>query len=218
MNNISEISDRQLITIDQLHSIMPHAPSSALNKFLDEFNKQLPVYNISTPLRISAFISQGAHESGELRQLVENMNYSAARISQVWPKRFPTLESAISYQHNPEKLGNNVYANRMGNGSPESNDGYRYRGRGWFNGTGKDFYKKMTQLSGNDFIANPDLMATAIYAVKSACVEWKAGNMNELADAQNFKAITKKINGGYTGLAERTNYYNKAKKAFGLLA
>ena len=216
MNSTSEISDKQLVSTMQLKTIMPNGPSSMLSKFLDEFNKQLPIYNIDTPLRIAAFIAQGALESGELRELVENLNYSAVRIHQVWPKRFPSAELAQPYQHNPEKLGNNVYANRMGNGSPESGDGYKFRGRGWFNGTGKGFYKKMTQLTGTNFITNPDLLATPVYAVKSACLEWKAGNMNQLADVKDIKAITKKINGGYNGLAERMNYYNKAKKTFGL--
>jgi len=202
----------EIISDGQLRQIMPNAPKNMLNKFLEEFNKQLPTYQISSPLRISAFIAQGAHESGELRYLIENMNYSAARIIQVWPSRFHSLDAAHPFEHNPEKLGDSVYANRMGNGSPETGDGYKYRGRGWFNGTGKGFYSKMAQLTSIDFIGNPDLLAMPHYAVLSACMEWKSGNMNALADAQNFKLITKKINGGYIGLAERTQYYNKAKK------
>ncbi|MGN6567123.1 MAG: glycoside hydrolase family 19 protein [Flavipsychrobacter sp.] len=204
------------ISVMQMHLVMPGAPSGSLNSFLAELNKQLPLYNITTPLRIAAFIAQGSEETGELRQLTENMNYSASRIMQVWPSRFHTIEAARSYEHNPEKLGNYVYADRMGNGHPESGDGYKYRGRGWFNGTGKSFYRRMSDLTGTDFITNPDLLATPKFAVQSACEEWRSWNLNALADAQNIKAITKKINGGYTNLADRLRLYNKAKTAFGL--
>src|SRR3989442_1698533 len=125
-NNSSEV-----ISDGQLRQIMPKAPQGVLNKFLYEFNSQFSTYQIITPLRIAAFIAQGAHESGELRALIENMNYSAARIVQVWPSRFHSIDAAQPYEHNPEKLGDSVYASRMGNGSPETGDGYKYRGRGW---------------------------------------------------------------------------------------
>lgn len=204
-----------LIDSFQLKGIMPNAPAAPFNSFLAEFNKQLGIYSINTPLRLAAYLAQGAVESGELRELVENMSYSAARMMVVWPSRFHNLNEAAPYQHNPQKLGNHVYASRMGNGDEQSGDGYKYRGRGWFNGTGKEFYQRMTKLTGVDFIANPDLLATPHYAVLSACVEWKSLGLNTLADAGNIKAITLKINGGYTGLAERTAYYNKAIKIFG---
>ncbi len=207
---------KQLISALDLKTILPHAPHSALNSFLTEFNKQLPVYSINTPIRIAAFLAQGAVESGELRTLVENMNYSAPRIMAVWPSRFKTLAAAQPYSHNPQLLGSNVYANRMGNGNAQSGDGYKYRGRGFFSGTGKSFYQKMTTLTGTDFIGNPDLLATAHYAVLSACQFWKSAGLNALADAGNIKAITQKVNGGFTGLAERTTYYNKAKKILGI--
>jgi putative chitinase len=206
----------ELLTTGQLQRIMPQAPENLLGSFLIEFNKQFPVYNLTTPLRIAAFIAQGAHESGELRSLVENMNYSAPRIMQVWPARFHSIEEATPYAHNPAKLGNNVYANRMGNGDPSTGDGYKFRGRGWFNGTGKIFYQKMAKLSGANFVGNPDLIATPHYAVLSALVEWKTNNLNLSADNRDFKHITKVINGGYIGLAQRTAYYNKAKLVFGI--
>jgi|SRR5579859_4460381 len=214
---MSSKEDKSTISLVQLKAIMPNAPAKQLNSFLAEFNSQLPRYQITTPLRIAAFIAQGAHESGELKELIENMNYSAPRIIQVWPSRFHTLEAALPYEHQPEKLGNNVYANRMGNGGPESGDGYRYRGRGWFNGTGKVFYKKMAKLTGTDFLSNPDLFAVPSYAVLSACEEWKSLGINTDADAGNFKQVTKKINGGYIGLAERQKYYTKAKKVLGIV-
>lgn len=206
-----------LITFDQLKAIMPQARQQMLEHFLDEFNSQLPNYQINKPLRLAAFIAQGAHESGELRELVENMYYSTPqRLMQVWPKRFPTTASAIPFTKNPEKLGNYVYANRLGNGNPASGDGYRFRGRGFYNGTGKDFYKKISDITGHDFVVSPDDLADPKFAVLSACEEWKANNLNKLADAQEFKQITKIINGAYTGLDSRLVYYAKAKKAFGI--
>jgi putative chitinase len=204
------------LTIEQLKKIMPQARTQLLELFLDEFNLQLPNYQIDTPKRISAFIAQGAYESGELRELVEIMYYTTSeRLQNVWPKRFRTVESTLPYLRNPESLGNFVYANRLGNGNVESGDGYKYRGRGWFNVTGKDFYQSMTNLTHHDFITYPDDMAIAKFAILSACEEWSASNLNKLADLENFTKITRVINGGLTGLEGRLVYYYKAKQAFG---
>ncbi|AHF15077.1 glycoside hydrolase family 19 protein [Niabella soli] len=205
------------ITLDQLMKIMPQARTQLAQHFLDEFNAQLPEYDIDSPLRIAAYLAQGAYESGELRELVENMYYTTPqRLQQVWPSRFPTVASALPYTKNPEKLGNFVYANRMGNGDAASGDGYRYRGRGWFNGTGKAFYQEMTNLTKHDFITSPDDMAIPQYAVLSACREWADSRLNQYADAGDFTKITKIINGGLTGLNGRLVYYLKAKKVFGI--
>lgn len=205
------------IMLDQLKQIMPNAKTQSCQSFLDEFNAQLPSYGIDTPLRVAAFVAQGAHESGELCELVENMYYSTPeRLMDVWPSRFPTRDIALQYVRNPAKLGNFVYANRMGNGDAASGDGYNYRGRGWFNGTGKEFYEKMTRISGHDFVANPDDLADPKYAVFSACEEWKASDLNKLADAGDIKQITRVINGGYIGLDSRIKYYTKAKQVFGV--
>ncbi len=205
------------ITQSQLQQIMPQARTQLLLQFLDEFNGQLPNYQINTPLRLAAFLAQGAYESGELRELVEDMYYTtSAQLMKVWPSRFPTVDSTVAYLRNPAGLGNFVYANRMGNGDTASGDGYKYRGRGWFNATGKDAYRQMTDVAKHDFISNPDDLTIAKFAVLSACEEWKASNLNNLADAENFTKITKIINGGLTGLNGRIIYYNKAKIAFGI--
>jgi putative chitinase len=206
-----------LITQEQLTAIMPQARTQMLESFLDEFNVQLPGCQVDTPLRLSAYLAQGALESGELRELSEIMYYSSsARLQQVWPNRFPTVQSTLPYLKNPEALGNYVYANRMGNGDAASGDGYRYRGRGWFSGTGKDFYQKMSNLTQHDFISSPDDMVIPKYAILSACQFWTTNNLNALADAANFTQITKVINGGVTGLAARLIYYHKARQAFGI--
>ncbi|MBO9620197.1 MAG: glycoside hydrolase family 19 protein [Niabella sp.] len=205
------------ITLDQLMKIMPQARTQLAQNFLDEFNAQMPQYSIDSPLRAAAYLAQGAYESGELRELVENMYYTTQqRLQQVWPTRFPTVDSATPYIKNPEKLGDFVYANRMGNGDVASGDGYRYRGRGWFNGTGKAFYQEMTNLTQHDFITNPDDMAIPQYAVLSACKEWDDSNLNQYADTGDFTRITRIINGGLTGLNGRLVYYLKAKTALGV--
>src|SRR4051794_6874533 len=114
------------ITINQLNRIMPNAATDACKVFLEEFNTQLPAHQIDTPLRIAAFIAQGAHESGELRELVEKMGYTKPeRLMEVWPSRFPNKDFAMLYINNPSKLGSFVYANRMGNGDEASGDGYK---------------------------------------------------------------------------------------------
>jgi putative chitinase len=206
-----------LITQQQLTLVMPQARTQLLENFLDEFNLQLPGYQLNTPLRIAAYLAQGALESGELRELSEILYYtSSARLQQVWPSRFPTVQSTLPYLRNPVLLGNFVYANRMGNGNPASGDGYKYRGRGWFSGTGKDFYKKMSDLTQHDFISSPDDLILPKFAVQSACEFWASANLNALADAENFTQITKVINGGLTGLAARLVYYHKARLAFGI--
>lgn len=206
-----------LITQQQLTSIMPQARAQMLEFFLDEFNLQLPACQVDTPLRLAAFLAQGALESGELRELSEIMYYSSAgRLQQVWPTRFPTEQSAQPYLKNPEALGNFVYAGRMGNGDVTSGDGYKYRGRGWFSGTGKDFYQKMSDLTRHDFISSPDDMTIPKYAVLSACQFWTSSNLNAPADIQDFTRITKVINGGLTDLAARLVYYHRAKQAFGI--
>jgi putative chitinase len=206
-----------VITQQQLTQIMPQARTQMLESFLDEFNVQLPNYQIDTPLRLAAFLAQGALESGELRELSEILYYStSARLQQVWPSRFPTVQSTLPYIKNPAALGNFVYANRMGNGDPASGDGYKYRGRGWFSGTGKDFYQRMSDLTRHDFISSPDDMVIPKYAVLSACQFWASSNLNPLADAENFTQVTKVINGGITGLAARLVYYHKARLAFGI--
>lgn len=206
----------ELLTSGELLRIMPGAPQKTLSAFLIEFNKQFPRYNITTPLRMAAFIAQGAVETAGLRSLVESLNYSAPQIVKVWPGRFHSIEAATPYANNQEKLGNNVYAGRMGNGPEESGDGFNYRGRGWFCGTGKDFYKRMAQLTGVDFVGNPNLLTVPRFAVQSAVQFWKSNNLNVAADNGDLKHITKVINGGLTGMDQRTAYYNKAKLAFGV--
>lgn len=160
-------------------------------------------YEINTAARRAAFLGQCSVESGNFEALQENLNYSAQGLQNMWPGRFPNVEDAERYQRQPEKIANKVYADRMGNGSESSGDGYRYRGRGLVQLTGKDNYRQAGEALGADFVARPDLVATQGYAALTAGWFWKAKSLNKLADEQDHETITKRINGGTTHLQDR---------------
>ena len=163
-------------------------------------------------LRLAHFLAQVLHESGGLTLQVENMNYSAARLPKVWPARFlprgPLDPNAFA--NNPEKLANQVYGGRMGNTSP--GDGFRYRGRGLMQLTGRESYREATGIvrgfdpAAPDFEAEPDLVFSAAWALPIAAAEWESKGCNPLADADQLEAVTRRINGGTIGLAERREW------------
>ena len=176
---------------------------AALNTTFDRFD-------ISHPLRQAAFIGQAAHESGNFKMLVENLNYRVETLMKVWPKRFPTLEFAKQYERDPKKIANSVYANRMGNRDEASGDGFRFRGRGLFQTTGHAGYYHAGQALGEDFVMQPDLVATPQYAALTAGFFWSTHKLNQYADSRDYKMMTKKINGGFIGLADREKHINHA--------
>lgn len=197
------------ITAIQIKILAPNAKSLYQQAFAAA-DKDLAAYGINdTKLRLRHFMAQVLHESGGLTVLIESMNYSAERMMVVWPSRFPTLQSAKPYAHNPEKLANKVYANRMGNGNEQSGDGYRFIGRGLMQVTGREDYAKFGKLVGASLVTNPDLASSAAYTLKIAAEEWKAKGCNQWADADNITKITQLINGGQTGIAERKEWFKK---------
>lgn len=169
-------------------------------------------YNINTPSRLAHFIAQLDHESG-LKPVAENLNYSANGLRKTFRKYFTDLE-AVKYARNPEAIANRAYANRMGNGPEESGDGYKYRGRGFLQITGKNNYMQLSKDTGIDYVNNPDLLLNEADAMISALWYWQRNNLNTLADKNNIKAITKKINGGYNGLFNRIALFKKYSKIF----
>jgi len=179
-------------------------------EWVDALNATFERFDISTPLRQAAFIGQAGHECGNFRILEENLNYRAETLMKVWPKRFPTLEFAKQYERNPKKIANSVYANRMGNRDEASGDGFRFRGRGAFQTTGHAGYYHAGQALGEDFVMNPDLVATPTYAALTAGFFWDTHKLNQYADSRDYKTMTKKINGGYIGLADREKHINQA--------
>lgn len=186
-------------------------------RFGAEFATQPARYGIDTPLRQAHFLAQILHESGMCRYTEENLNYSAAALRSVFGKYFPTDALAETYERQPERIGARVYANRMGNGDETSGEGYHYRGRGLIQLTGKDNYGKFSAWANQDVLDDPDRVAEE-FPVLSALYYWNRENLNQLADQDNLKALTKRINGGYNGLEHRQALLNKAKSLFDVIA
>ena len=179
-------------------------------QWVDALNATFERFDIMNPLRKAAFIAQCGHECGNFKMLEENLNYRAETLMKSWPKRFPTLEFANQYAKNPKKIANMVYANRMGNRDEASGDGYRFRGRGCIQLTGHANYYHAGQALGEDFVMQPELVATPMYAALSAGFFWNTHKLNVLADNRDIKMMTKRINGGFIGLADRERHYNEA--------
>ena len=179
-------------------------------KWVDPLNETFARFDISNPNRQSAFIGQCGHECGNFRILEENLNYRAETLMKLWKARFPTLEIANQYAKQPQKIANKVYANRMGNRDEASGDGYRFRGRGCIQTTGHANYYHAGQALGVDFVMEPDLVASPKYAALTAGFFWSTHGLNALADIQDHKTITKRINGGFIGLAEREEHIRMA--------
>jgi putative chitinase len=180
-------------------------------------------FEVNDARRAAAFLAQLAHESVELTALVENLDYRAATLMRVWPKRFPTLAKAQAYEHDPEKLANYVYASRLGNGDEDSGEGYRYRGRGLIQLTGKGNYRAAGAALGLPLEDQPELLEQPAAASLSAAWFWRSHGLNELADDDNpdndeedFETISIKINGGRAGLDSRKAYWHQARSALGL--
>ncbi len=168
-------------------------------------------FDLSTPIRQAAFIAQCGHESDGFRVLVENLNYSADGLHSVFKKYFPTIDETAAYARQPEKIANKVYADRLGNDSEESGDGWKFRGRGLIQITGKDSYRAFGVAVGQDFLSNPDLVAQPIWAAESAGWFWNAHHLNAIADSEDTRLLTYKINGGFNGLEDRVRRYGMAR-------
>jgi putative chitinase len=170
----------------------------------------LQEYEINTPKRLAAFLAQCGHESGGFVFLSENLNYNASGLMRVFPKYFPDLAIAKQYERNPQKIANRVYANRMGNGDEASNDGFAFRGRGILQLTGKDNYFWFAASLSITTQEAAEYMQTFEGAAQSACWFWETNKLNRFVDANDFKGLTKAINGGYIGLADREHHYEMA--------
>ncbi len=181
-------------------------------QYIDDLEETLPRFGIAnSKVRLAHFFSQVLHESGSMRFDSENLNYSAKALRAVFGKYFPTEALANEYARKPEKKASRVYANRMGNGDEASGDGWKYRGRGLIQLTGKDNYKAFAQWIGDaQIVEDPDLVASE-YAVQSAVFYWDKNNLNAIADEDDVKKLTRRINGGFNGLAHRQELLNKAR-------
>jgi len=203
-----------ILTLSQLKQMVPGNPyiddwHEALDQLLDD-------YGIDAPQRVAHFIAQCAHESGSFKFIKENLNYSAQGLNNTFRKYFPTVESAIPYQRQPEKIANRVYANRMGNGDEASGDGWRYCGRGLIQLTGRDNYTFFAGSLGIPVEEAADYLATFEGAAQSACFFWEQNNLNRFADANDVKGLTRAINGGQIGLEDRIKHTNHALHVMGI--
>jgi putative chitinase len=174
-------------------------------QWVDALNETFQRFGIVTPAQQASFIGQCGHECGNFKVLEENLNYRAETLMKLWPKRFDAAK-AQACQRNPRLIANIVYSSRMGNRDEASGDGYRFRGRGCIQLTGHANYYHAGIACGEDFVMNPDLVATPRYAAMTAGWFWNTHKLNQYADARDYVTMTKKINGGTIGLADRQKH------------
>jgi putative chitinase len=205
-----------MLTAEQFSSLFPNCKDP--EGWVDAMNEVFPKYEIDTPQRIAAFVAQCGHESGGWRVFSENLNYSAKALDAVFGKYFVRGgRDAEEYARQPEKIANVVYANRMSNGDTDSGDGWRYRGRGPIQLTGKANYAAFSSDMGVDAIDNPDQVSEdKEIALMSAIWFWNKNGLNRYADSGDIKTMTKRINGGYIGLEDRIHHWEHALEAMGV--
>lgn len=185
----------------------------------DEVIAQIPgvqdKFAVNTPLRLAHFLAQCGHESGGFKFKSENLNYSAEILRKVFPKYFPDIVVAKQYERKPEAIASRVYGGRMGNGPEASKEGFKYKGRGYIQLTGKDNYKAFDATVPEDILANPDLVATQ-YPLLSAAWFWNSRKLNSIADQgatdDVVTKVTKLVNGGTIGLADRIKHFKEYHK------
>lgn len=196
------------IDLNKFKSVFPNCKDSEI--LVNLFDNILNPAGINTKERICMFLTQCGHESAGFTVYNENLNYSAKGLRGIFGKYFPTNALANQYARQPEKIANKVYANRMGNGPESSGEGWKYRGRGMIQLTGKSNYKEFSKYSGIDAVNNPDIVSKDfIIAIKSAIWFWDKNNLNKYCDNNDFIGLTKKINGGTNDLEDRQDKLNK---------
>ena len=201
------------VTLEQLCNFFEDTDDFVLEKFVGPINQIIEDFDINTPKRLSMFLAQVGHESGGLTKLHENLNYKAARLSQIFPKYFRDVDPD-DYANNPEAIANRVYASRMGNGDEDSGDGYRFRGRGAIQLTGRSNYTACGADLEVDLINNPDWLETPEGAIMSAAWFWDQHDLNDWADKSDVTTVSKKINGGTIGLEDRKELFEEALTIF----
>ena len=174
------------------------------------FDNLLSPAGIDSKERVCMFLAQCGHESGGFSKFTENLNYSAKGLRGTFPKYFPDDATAIAYERKPEKIANKVYGGRMGNGPESSGDGFKYRGLGLIQLTGKDNFSAFSKDTGIDVVTDPEKYRSNLSVIiKTAIWFWNKNNLNKYADAKDIVGATKKINGGMNGLEDRTKHYNE---------
>ena len=191
-----------------LDKLKGHIPDSVIAQIPGVMEK----FEINSPLRLAHFLAQCGHESGGFKLVQENLNYGAKGLMGIFKKYFPDEATALAYERKPEKIANVVYASRMGNGDKTSGDGYKFRGRGFIQLTGKDNYVAFGKSISEDLSATPDLVATK-YVLLSAAWFFNKNGLHKLADSGATDAvvtsITKRVNGGTIGLPDRIKHFKE---------
>ena len=197
-----------------LEKLKGHIPDDVIAQIPEVREK----FQINSPLRLAHFLAQCGHESGGFKLKSENLNYSAEILRKVFPKYFPDIVVAKQYERKPEAIASRVYGGRMGNGPEASKEGFKYKGRGFIQLTGKQNYTAFDATVPEDILANPDLVATK-YPLLSAAWFWNSRKLNSLADQgatdEVVTKITKLVNGGTIGLADRIKHFKEYHKLLG---
>lgn len=191
-----------------LEKLKGHIPDGVIAQIPDTMQK----FELNTPLRLAHFLAQTGHESGGFKATTENLNYGAKGLLGIFKKYFPTEAKAKEYERKPEKIANLVYGGRMGNGPEASGEGFKFRGRGYIQLTGKDNYKAFDAVVPEDILANPDLVASK-YPLLSAAWFFHKNGLHKIADKGATDAVvtevTKRVNGGTIGLADRIRHFKE---------
>lgn len=205
---------------DQLHRIMPSLPEARARELAAPLAEAMAEGGLTTTARVAAFVGQVAVESAELRRWEESLSYSAQRLAAVWPGRFRGRDGkpnarAHELAGHPEAVANAVYSHRMGNGPPEDGDGWRYRGRGPIQITGRENYRHAGAALGLPLEEHPELLAQVRPGLRSAVWYWTSRGLSELADTGDYAEITRRIQGGSRELERRIQYTRRALDVLG---
>ena len=191
-----------------LDKLKGHIPDTVIGQIPGVMDK----FQINTPLRLAHFLAQCGHESGGFKLTNENLNYSADGLKKIFPKYFAQAGLAESYARQPEKIASRVYGGRMGNGDESTKEGFKFRGRGYIQLTGKSNYTEFDKFVNEDIMANPDLVATQ-YPLLSAAWFFHKNGLNAIADKgaddATVTSVTKRVNGGTIGLPDRIKHFKK---------
>jgi putative chitinase len=192
----------------KLENLKGHIPDNVITQIPDTAKK----FNITTPLRLAHFLAQCGHESAGFKAVQENLNYSAKGLMGIFKKYFPTQTLAEQYQRNPQKIASKVYGGRMGNGAESTGEGFKFRGRGYIQLTGKQNYTNFARFIGEDTVANPDLVATK-YPLASAAFFFNSNGLWSICDRGSddatVTAVTRRVNGGTIGLPDRIKHFRE---------
>ena len=201
------------LTAEQLRQAMPGLSQERADQLVPLLNNAMNEFNINTPERRNMFLAQIGHETGDLGRLTENLNYSREGLMATFPRHF-NEETAADYARQPERIANHVYADRMGNGDEASGDGWRYRGRGAIQITGRDNYEAAGAALGLDLVNHPELLEQPENAARASAWWWQNHGLNERVDANpnDVEAVTRVINGGTTGLQDRQNRFDRINR------